>query len=286
MININIIQEALENGFGICFSVETGSLPDRLYCKTRPTDLESGRGFYIQSNLRWRTLGSSLAFEEFSRPFAQQLGDAPVRKKQGFLDFLSGILTNGKYSAFKFRINDHDFTHADPNNHWYSFELFVEQSPINIDFQHETAYIADQQKTLLEALLLLMDLEPVVIGEIVEVSGLPEGALCKVEVNKYERNRFNRDICIRVNGAICKVCGFNFEETYGAMGNGFIHVHHITPISKIGPDYIINPIKDLMPVCPNCHAMLHRENPPITLESLKNILLTQKVFKHSAFGEL
>jgi 5-methylcytosine-specific restriction protein A len=53
---------------------------------------------------------------------------------------------------------------------------------------------------------------------------------------------------------------------------GFIHVHHVLPISELGPDYNLNPIEDLRPVCPNCHAMLHRQQPPLSIEALRSIL--------------
>ena len=50
----------------------------------------------------------------------------------------------------------------------------------------------------------------------------------------------------------------------------FIHVHHVTPISKVGREYKIDPIKDLIPLCPNCHAMIHKD---ISLEEIQKISL-------------
>jgi len=64
----------------------------------------------------------------------------------------------------------------------------------------------------------------------------------------------------------------NFASVYGGVGDGFIHVHHIVPVSVIGTGYIINPIDDLVPVCPNCHAMLHRKDPPYSVEEMKLII--------------
>lgn len=84
-----------------------------------------------------------------------------------------------------------------------------------------------------------------------------EGAVDKALVNRYERNRKAREKCIRKWGCRCAICGFDFEEAYGPMGRHFIHVHHVVPISRIGQDYHVDPVNDLIPVCPNCHAMLH-----------------------------
>lgn len=85
-----------------------------------------------------------------------------------------------------------------------------------------------------------------------------EGIKEKVTINKYERNPKARKECINHYGYNCKVCGMNFEEEYGVVGKNFIHVHHIIPLSEIGERYEVNPIEDLIPVCPNCHAMIHR----------------------------
>ena len=99
-----------------------------------------------------------------------------------------------------------------------------------------------------------------------------EGATKKVIVNKYERSREAREKCILLKGCKCTVCGMDFEKKYGAIGKGFIHIHHIIPINSIGKDYVIDCEKDLVPVCPNCHAMLHREDPPYTIDKLKELI--------------
>ena len=104
---------------------------------------------------------------------------------------------------------------------------------------------------------------------------LYEGALMKVNVNKYERNQKARKECVAKKGYQCLVCGRDFEATYGEIGKNFIHVHHLTPISTIGKEYELNVDTDLAPVCPNCHYMLHRKNPPYTIEELKEILAKQ-----------
>lgn len=63
----------------------------------------------------------------------------------------------------------------------------------------------------------------------------------------------------------------SFDETYGMFAKDFIHVHHIKPLSEINEEYEVDPINDLIPVCPNCHAMLHRQQNgiPMTVERLK-----------------
>lgn len=106
-------------------------------------------------------------------------------------------------------------------------------------------------------------------------SALKEGSKKTITVNSYERNSKARSECINKYGVSCTVCGFNFENAYGKRGKGFIHVHHLVPVSEIGDEYEINPITDLRPVCPNCHAMLHRKG-NISIEELVSEIKSNK----------
>lgn len=103
-----------------------------------------------------------------------------------------------------------------------------------------------------------------------------EGVARQVTVNIYERSTEARTMCINHFGLTCFVCGFNFEKVYGQIGFGFIHVHHLKPLSEIKRGYKLNPVKDLRPVCPNCHAMLHQRKPAYDIEELKALLKQKK----------
>ena len=108
--------------------------------------------------------------------------------------------------------------------------------------------------------------------------GFFEGAVQSVNVNKYERSSMARQKCIEYYGCRCHICGLDFEDKYGELGKGFIHVHHIVPLNEISNEYIVDYKKDLIPVCPNCHAMLHRKinGKTVTVEELKSIINKQK----------
>jgi len=100
-----------------------------------------------------------------------------------------------------------------------------------------------------------------------------EGTIRQVLVNIYERNPKARALCIAHHGTTCSVCSFDFGKTFGEIGEGFIHVHHLKEISSIGREYEIDPIEELRPDCPNCHAMLHhRSIPARTIEELRLLL--------------
>ena len=99
-----------------------------------------------------------------------------------------------------------------------------------------------------------------------------EGGRRTVTVNTYERDPAARQECIRFFGCRCTVCGFDFKASYGDIGDGFIHVHHLIPVAQIGKRYQVVPNRDMCPVCPNCHEMLHTKTPPFTIEEMRDIL--------------
>lgn len=108
--------------------------------------------------------------------------------------------------------------------------------------------------------------------EVREAELLTEGAARTVQVNSYERNPEARRRCLENYGFRCIVCDFSFEDRYGSIGKRYIHVHHLVPLSKIGAEYEVDPVRDLVPVCPNCHAMIHAVRPMLTIEQLHDAL--------------
>lgn len=99
-----------------------------------------------------------------------------------------------------------------------------------------------------------------------------EGKAKQVYVNIYERDQNARKKCIEYYGYKCCVCGILLSDKYGVIGRDFIHIHHIKALSAIKKEYTVDPISDLRPVCPNCHAMIHRREPPYSIEELKEII--------------
>lgn len=96
-----------------------------------------------------------------------------------------------------------------------------------------------------------------------------EGNLKDVNSLRYERDSKARKACIKLKGHDCSVCEMNFKEEYGQIGESYIHVHHQKPLhSYDGRDHT-SVIDDLYPLCPNCHAMIHRSNPIFSVEEFK-----------------
>ena len=108
--------------------------------------------------------------------------------------------------------------------------------------------------------------------EVTATPTLPEGALSRITINAYERNADARRRCIEAHGTVCCICGFDFGAVYGELARGYIHVHHLRPLSRIGGAYEVDPVEDLRPVCPNCHAVLHLGGECRSIEEVRQLL--------------
>lgn len=103
----------------------------------------------------------------------------------------------------------------------------------------------------------------------------PREAVSRVEVNRYELDPAARRVCLAFHGTSCAACGFSFEAAYGAIGEGYVQVHHTVPASLLGISYQLDPVADLVPLCANCHAMAHRDvSTPRTVPELRSIIAT------------
>lgn len=143
-------------------------------------------------------------------------------------------------------------------------EYYEELQNTNMKKQRK---ILEKYKTLVSSSIKI-----VYPDEIIDNNHLYEGTKKQITVNAYERSSKARQECIDEYGFKCTICQFDFEETYGTIGKEFIHVHHIKPLSEIDEEYKINPIEDLRPVCPNCHAMLHKRKPAYSIQEIKHLI--------------
>jgi hypothetical protein len=118
--------------------------------------------------------------------------------------------------------------------------------------------------------------------EVLPVQPLVEGAVFRITVNAYERNSEAHRRCIAAHQPRCCACGFDFGTTYGPEFTGFIHVHHLRPLSEIGGEYVVDPVKDLRPVCPNCHAIIHHGGGLRSIEEVRQLLAQQRHIERAA----
>lgn len=210
--------------------------------------------------------------EKFAAFSIKDMGAASENKKRMFAEYAGQLL--GRKAKMDFYINDQLCDATKPDSwpyEWKNYKLRISRSPIcSEDELFDEVKIATSWASVVTGMFLsLLDVIQIDDREYLE------GGSKKVTVNRYERNPVNRELCIAANGYKCKICGFDFARAYGEIGQGFIHVHHIVPISKMTEAYAIDPVNDLIPVCPNCHSMLHRTDPPLLPEELMKIIRDQ-----------
>ena len=141
---------------------------------------------------------------------------------------------------------------------------FGPQSPAEIDRAYEVA-AREYAQSNKESRHLFPD-------EIDEVTPLREGAQYQVTVNAYERDPRARRQCVAHYGTSCVICGFSFGAVYGEIAKDFIHVHHVRPLAEVGAEYSVDPVADLRPVCPNCHAVIHLHKPALSIQEVAALL--------------
>jgi 5-methylcytosine-specific restriction enzyme A len=270
------IKKKLEEVYDIPFVVESGvEYSDPWYRISPDNDMEEFFDVNISFRQRIRMI-IEVSPQKYSQRMLQDMQNAGMEKKKTFFHYVK--LLKDKGAKTEMHINQSSFVPNEENvwpDQWKQFKIRATKSPITSDFEDFNAVlIAMEWATMVVGMVLsLLHIEQL------EDEKIPysEGKIGQALINRYERNPVNRELCLAANGYVCKICEFNFEKIYGELGYEFIHVHHIIPVSSMGGEYYLNPEKDLIPVCPNCHAMLHRVDPPYLPDELKKIIEIQKV---------
>ncbi len=270
MINLNSHLDTLSTKYGyeLYLDEELGLNRDEPRVRFRiDTDLDT---FHLQISRSWKTTKIEFVPGPFGSRVANFLCAQVIDRKSALTNILgTSPVSISHYSLEIDKKNFQVVENLDPSSHMLTFEIEVltSESSIEHGLLNETEAHLLEIATSVFASLLPKPSHQYSNPE--EVIGFPEGATSQVLVNKYERDPRNRAAAISMHGYSCLACGFDFEEHYGDLGRDFIIVHHVVPVSQLGADYVINIAEDLITLCANCHAMIHREDPPLTLEQLR-----------------
>lgn len=102
---------------------------------------------------------------------------------------------------------------------------------------------------------------------------LPATALARTLANRYEHDAEAVRIAVAHHGTACRVCGFDFQVTYGPAGADLVAMHHVVPPSHLNAGYRLDPIADLIPLCGNCHLIAHQRQPdPFLVSELRELI--------------
>lgn len=103
-------------------------------------------------------------------------------------------------------------------------------------------------------------------------SHFAEGASERVFVNRYERSSAARAACLAHYGRTCTVCEARFAAQYGSAAPRLVQVHHLNPLGVRQGEGQVDPVRDLRPLCPSCHALVHLQSPPLSIEAARRLL--------------
>lgn len=230
--------------------------------------------FLVRFRSGWRSAEASFVPGTFSAPLLAQMATAYGESRLTFATFCTALSV--RRLRLTFRINGTDAeTAADAQwpAQWGACEIIVRTPHMEINPDD----IAQAHALIADTVLPLFGMLAALIGVADDISsGGPEGTPIQTLVTRYERKAVNRSACIALKGSACVVCGFDFARQFGPLGAGYIEVHHTTPVSSMGPDYVLDVAKELEPLCANCHAMAHREVPPVPIGRLRSIALTYR----------
>jgi len=155
------------------------------------------------------------------------------------------------------------------------FYPFTTRGPFSVQTV-QGIYLAKSSDVLRTVLAKALDLEQVAD----EGSG-PQMAYAEEKRLLKERYFFSRNPTLVAeakakHGTICQTCGFNFEQAYGHFGIGYIEAHHKNPLSERSDfedqEVLLTSIEDIAVLCSNCHRMIHRKKPAISVERLRQVI--------------
>ena len=228
--------------------------------------------FGIDVEIEWRRLELSFIPGKFAGPLLQAMSEADTSGRAVFRAVLSECERQGAKVNLKLNGTEKHFDDGIWETTWRRLSFQMSKGNLELGTEDGIPDFEIVQSWTTRFAAAVVSLLPLQEHEPEELEGYPEGAVQKVEVNRYERDRRNRAAALAIHGSACLACGMEFGTTYGPLADGYIEVHHVVPVSHLGSDYVIDPKEDLVPLCPNCHAVAHRRNPPFTVDEIKGLL--------------
>jgi 5-methylcytosine-specific restriction protein A len=267
MINADVFSARLAARFRLDLVAASGDSRSSPYI--RIDGLEPPNGFCITIVSGWRSVEAIFVPDTFASGLMKTLCSDDSQRRKEFASLAQSFAASGVKCTV--RIDERQFDPAAlQEGSWTKFGLSCSRLTDKAEERNEAEEVVG---ACLALVLSLLPVEPQSLEADSHAQGLPEGALTRITVNRYERSPSNRAAAIAAHGSLCLACGFDFAKFYGDLGEGFIEVHHQIPVSAMGESYIVSPKSDLVPLCANCHQMVHRENPPIPVEELRSRLV-------------
>jgi len=248
-------------------SIEAQEVGNSQRLDVRVDGLDRPHGFFIQCWSGLSFVYANLELDSLAGGLLRVLSSAGAQEWEEFLSTLASLAKVGYRIEVRL---DGSTMRAAPKSEVSSFEM----SAKSIEWQGDVNLaVADLGAALAAAFMSMLPLD----NPDLDPAGSPndwkiEGSRSRMLRNHYERSRSNRALAILAHGTACMVCGFDFERNYGPFGKGYVEIHHLTPVHLMETPRVVNPLDELVPLCSNCHSMVHRVDPPIPPDTLREIL--------------
>jgi len=232
-----------------------------------PAGYSEQESFVVEIRTAWRNAEAVFIPGAFARPLIQRMSEASIESRIAFAALAAEAT---KQSRLTFRINGSDTVPADYEKwpkEWKTFDLTLRKH--GLVFEELAPKDAAAILAGISAMLFAMAVTLIGVDAVDADDSAHEGASTEQISKRYERRAVNREICIALKGRRCWCCDMDFGTVYGPDADGFIEVHHKVPVSGMGPGYLVHPVRDLFPVCSNCHSVIHLAQPPLDPDALR-----------------
>lgn len=242
----------------------------------RPFEPPSDHTFTIRAIVEWRRLRMDFTPGTFAKELVADMGRADETGQVTFGAILQDCSNRG--AQVDIEINGHPENIDESGiwtTRWNRLGLTISKGQLDLgadDGEPDFDIVCQWMGRFAAAIVAILPLNEGNQTSELDVAGYPEGTLLRIATNRYERDRRNRAAAIAIHGSLCSACGVDFGKLYGPVAAGYIEVHHVTPLSELGPGYVVDPQHDLIPLCPNCHRVAHRRDPPFTIDEILSFL--------------
>jgi len=275
VLDHQVLAQILSHKSGLEFVCKAGQTGDGIsWYELSPAGHVPSQTFTVRLEVGWRRLTFRFRPGAFGAELISLMHAAEPVGRNTFLTILDECVQLG--AEVDVKVNGVSIKFSEKwiwDDSWRHFEFTISKGMLAINdgnISTDAQLIEEWATRTVAATLALLPVEDNESHS--DVLGLPEGALLRVEVNRYERDRRNRAAALAIHGYSCAACGLKMADKYGPNATEIIEVHHTTPISLLGPSYLIDPRADLIPLCPNCHAVAHSREPPFSVKEIQDML--------------
>lgn len=264
--NLQAVECKLELATGLDFEVKGATGAEGFVASVRPLGFEHLHGFVVEVSVGWRSVLARFVPDTFAGDIMTLMSASEPMQRAEFSTLAEEMSARGSLRLELDRKQVDLTNSSDWPARWDDLRLEMEQGPLEVTASNVDGVVADSALAVTSLVLTLLPVE--VSDDPRTLLGQEEGRAYETRSKRYERSPANRAACVSLKGSRCLACGLDLGEVYGPLGDGYIEVHHAIPVAQMPDDYVVDISADLFPLCPNCHAMVHREDPPIPVHTL------------------